>query len=146
MSLASPIAPMRVAVAPKAVAKVARALMGLGCYEVSLGDTIGKGTPETVRPMLEAVLAEVPASQVAGHFHDTGGRALDNIRVSLGLGLRTFDASAGGLGGCPYAPGAAGNVATEAVVEMLEAEGFQTGIDRVALARAAAFAKGLRHG
>ena len=133
-------------VAPEEVARVARALKAMGCYEVSLGDTIGKGTPESVAPMLEAVLAEVPVSALAAHFHDTGGRALDNIRVSLDLGLRCFDASAGGLGGCPYAPGAAGNVAMEAVVDLLEAEGFRTGIDRNALAKAAEFAKGLRHG
>ena len=133
-------------IAPEAVARVARALMDMGCYEVSLGDTIGKGTPERVRAMLEAVLGVVPAHQLAGHYHNTNGRALDNIRASLALGLRTFDASAGGLGGCPYAPGAEGNVATEAVVAMLDAEGFETGIDVKALAEAARFAKSLRGG
>ena len=138
--------PYEGAVDPEAVAHVARALRDFGCYEVSLGDTIGKGTPKTVTAMLEAVLGELPAERLGGHFHDTNGRALDNIRASLALGLRTFDASAGGLGGCPYAPGAAGNVATEAVVEMLEAEGLSTGIDQAALAMAAEFAKGLRHG
>lgn len=138
--------PYEGAVAPEAVARVARALKAMGCYEVSLGDTIGKGTPETVTAMLEAVLGEVPVAEVGAHFHDTNGRALDDIRASLALGVRTFDASSGGLGGCPYAPGAAGNVAMEAVVEMLEAEGFETGIDRGALEKAADFAKGLRHG
>ena len=138
--------PYEGAVDPAAVAHVARALRDFGCYEVSLGDTIGKGTPKTVTAMLEAVLSELPTERLGGHFHDTNGQALDNIRTSLALGLRTFDASAGGLGGCPYAPGAAGNVATEAVVEMLEAEGFRTGINRAALARAAEFAKGLRNG
>ena len=133
-------------VSAKAVADVARALRGMGCYEVSLGDTIGKGTPETVRAMLEAVLSEMPAVEVGVHFHDTNGRALENVRASLVLGIRSFDASAGGLGGCPYAPGAAGNVAMEAVVEMLEADGFSTGIDRVALAKAASFARSLRSG
>jgi hydroxymethylglutaryl-CoA lyase len=116
----------------------------MGCYEVSLGDTIGKGTPETVTAMLGAVLADMPAVEVGAHFHDTNGRALDNIRASLALGIRSFDASAGGLGGCPYAPGAAGNVAMEAVVEMLEADGFSTGVDGVALSKAVAFAQSLR--
>lgn len=133
-------------IAPEAVAEVAAALAALGCYEISLGDTIGQGTPETVNAMLEAVIDRLPAEQLAGHFHDTGGRALENIRVSLARGLRVFDASAGGLGGCPYAPGARGNVATEAVVAMLEAEGLATGIDREALAAAARFARALRPG
>lgn len=133
-------------IAPEAVARVARALRDMGCYEVSLGDTIGKGTPERVTAMVEAVLGELPAERLAGHFHNTNGRALDNIRASLALGLRTFDAAAGGLGGCPFAPGAEGNVATEAVVGLLEAEGFETGIDRAALAEAASFAKRLRGG
>ncbi|MCV6591426.1 MAG: hydroxymethylglutaryl-CoA lyase [Silicimonas sp.] len=133
-------------VAPEAVADVARELKAMGCYEISLGDTIGKGTPERVTAMLEAVMAHMSASEMAGHFHDTNGRALDNIRASLALGLRTFDASVGGLGGCPYAPGAEGNVATETVVEMVEAEGFETGLNRAALKEAARFAKGLRHG
>jgi hypothetical protein len=90
-------------------------LRDLGCYEISLGDTIGRGVPEAVDAMLAAVLEEVPAERLAGHFHDTSGRALDNIEVALERGLRVFDAAVGGLGGCPYAPGAAGNVATEAV-------------------------------
>ena len=136
--------PYEGAVSPKAVAEVARGLRGMGCYEVSLGDTIGKGTPETVTAMLGAVLADMPAVEVGAHFHDTNGRALDNIRASLALGIRSFDASAGGLGGCPYAPGAAGNVAMEAVVEMLEADGFSTGVDGVALSKAVAFAQSLR--
>ena len=131
-------------VAPKAVADVAAALLDLGCYEISLGDTIGQGTPQTIGDMLAAVLERLPAARLAGHFHDTGGRALDNIRVSLERGLRTFDASAGGLGGCPYAPGAKGNVDTGSVALMLEAEGFATGIDRDALIEAASFARSLR--
>ena len=136
--------PYEGAVAPKAVAAVARALLDMGCYEISLGDTIGKGSPETVSAMLDAVLSLVPAGRLAGHFHDTSGRALDNILTAIALGIRTFDASAGGIGGCPYAPGAQGNVATEAVVDVLEAEGFDTGIDRDALTEAARFARRLR--
>jgi hydroxymethylglutaryl-CoA lyase len=97
----------------------------MGCYEISLGDTIGRGTPEAVDAMLAAVLEEVPAERLAGHFHDTSGRALDNIEVALGRGLRVFDAAVGGLGGCPYAPGAAGNVATEAVAARLGGAGLR---------------------
>ena len=138
--------PYEGAVAPEAVAEVAKALLDMGCYEVSLGDTIGKGVPETVSAMLDSVLSLVPAGRVAGHFHDTGGRALDNIMAALELGIRTFDASAGGIGGCPYAPGAQGNVATEAVAGVLEAEGFETGIDPDALGKAARFARRLRAG
>ncbi|MDE0524089.1 MAG: hydroxymethylglutaryl-CoA lyase [Boseongicola sp.] len=133
-------------VAPEAVAAVARALLDMGCYEISLGDTIGKGIPESVSAMLDAVLSLVPAERIAGHFHDTDGRALANILAALALGIRTFDASAGGIGGCPYAPGAQGNVATEAVVGLLEAEGFETGIDWDALGEAARFAQRLRAG
>ncbi len=133
-------------IAPKAVGDVARVLKRMGVYEVSVGDTIGKGTPDRVTAMLDAVLEHVPARDIGAHFHDTNGRALDNIRASLALGVRTFDASAGGLGGCPYAPGAAGNVAMEAVVDMLDADGFETGIDRASLGEAAKFAQSLRSG
>lgn len=129
---------------PDAVADLAEKLIAMGCREVSLGDTIGAGTPATVGPMLEAVLGRVPADQLAGHFHDTNGRALDNIRASLARGIKVFDASVGGLGGCPYAPGAKGNVATEAVAAMLASEGLSTGLDAELLAQAANFAKGLR--
>ncbi len=131
-------------IAPQAVAGVARSLLELGCFEISLGDTIGHGTPERVTAMLEAVLSVVPAGRLAGHFHDTRGRALDNIEVSLGHGMRVFDASAGGLGGCPYAPGAAGNVASGEVVDLLARLGYVTGIDRDKLAVAETFAKNLR--
>ncbi|MBC7157864.1 MAG: hydroxymethylglutaryl-CoA lyase, partial [Rhodobacteraceae bacterium] len=127
-------------VAPAAVARVAEALAAMGCYEISLGDTIGRATPEGVAAMLAAVTQAVPAARLAGHFHDTAGRALDNIEVALGFGLRVFDTSVGGLGGCPFAPGAAGNVATEAVVDRLAAQGYESGIDRAALARARAVA------
>jgi hydroxymethylglutaryl-CoA lyase len=131
-------------VAPAAVARVVAALRDLGCAEVSLGETLGRGRPEAVDAMLTAVVAELPPERLAGHFHDTAGGALGNIDVALGHRLRVFDAAAGGLGGCPYAPGAAGNVATEAVAAHLASRGFSTGIDAAALARAAAFARGLR--
>lgn len=131
-------------VAPEAVADVAEALHRLGCYQVSLGDTLGSGTPKTIDRMLAAVLDRLPAALLAGHYHDTRGLALQNITVSLARGLRVFDASVGGLGGCPYAPGAKGNVATEAVEALLRAEGFETGLDPDRLADAARFAQGLR--
>ena len=128
---------------PASVASVAEALLAMGCYEVSLGDTIGRATPVTTTAMLDAVLAVALAARFAGHFHDTWGHALDNIVVCLDRGITTFDASAGGLGGCPFAPGASGNVATEAVVAMLEDRGFETGLDLAALALAASFARSL---
>ena len=130
-------------VPPGAVARVAARLRDMGCYEVSLGDTIGHGTPEKVNTMLNAVLGEIPAEQLAGHFHDTRGLALENIGVSLEKGLRVFDSCVGGLGGCPYAPGAKGNVATEAVLPFLEARGFSTGLDAERIAAAAAHARRL---
>lgn len=133
-------------IAPEAVARVALALRRMGCYEISLGDTIGKGTPETIGRMLERVLGDVPAAELAGHYHDTGGRALENIEASLALGLRVFDASVGGLGGCPYAPGAKGNVATEAVDARLRELGYSTGLDAVVVAEAAAMARKMRSG
>ena len=133
-------------VPPDAVARAAAALREMGCYEVSLGDTTGRGVPGTVAAMLAAVLRELPPARLAGHFHDTAGQALANIAVSLGHGLRVFDASVGGLGGCPYAPGAAGNVATEAVAAMLAAEGWETGLDAGVIAQAATMARGMRGG
>ncbi len=132
-------------VPPEAVAQVADRLFAMGCYEVSLGDTIGKGTPDSIARMLLKVRDVVPVGRLAGHFHDTSGRALDNIDASLSLGVRVFDAAVGGLGGCPYAPGAAGNVATEAVAAHLEHLGYETGLDRDAVARAADMARGMRH-
>ncbi len=116
-------------VAPDQVAGVAQALDGLGCTEISLGDTTGSGTPGRISDMLASVLEVIPADRLAGHYHDTGGHALENIRVSLDAGLRVFDSAVGGLGGCPFAPGAKGNVATEAVVGMLRDEGYETGVD-----------------
>jgi hydroxymethylglutaryl-CoA lyase len=120
-------------VAPEAVRGIAVALREMGCYEISLGDTIGAGKPSTVSRMLNAVLAHIPASQVAGHFHDTHNSALANVAVSLDMGLRTFDSAVGGLGGCPYAPGAKGNLSTVKLLDLLESRGFETGIDRAAL-------------
>ncbi len=131
-------------VAPAAVADLSAQLAQMGCYEVSLGDTIGAATPDSVAAMLEAVTRAVAPDRLAGHFHDTQGRALDNVAVALDHGLRVFDAAVGGLGGCPFAPGAKGNVATEAVARMLEAAGWDTGLDIDALERAARFARGLR--
>lgn len=114
---------------PKAVADLANTLWELGCYEISLGDTIGVGTPERAREILRAVAANIPAAKLAMHFHDTYGQALANLYAGLEEGVRVIDAAAGGLGGCPYAPGATGNVATEDVVYMLEGMGVRTGVD-----------------
>ena len=124
-------------VEPDQVASVAAMMRDIGVHEISLGDTIGKGTPKRVKQMLEAVIKTVPASMLAGHFHDTGGQAIDNIRVSLDCGVRSFDSAVGGLGGCPYAPGAPGNVATEQVVRMLHGLGYVTDVDedKLAIAR-----------
>ncbi|MCK1543691.1 hydroxymethylglutaryl-CoA lyase [Bradyrhizobium sp. 179] len=114
---------------PKAVADLANTLWELGCYEISLGDTIGVGTPSKAREMLRAVAANIPPANLAMHFHDTYGQALANVYAGMEEGVRVIDAAAGGLGGCPYAPGATGNVATEDVVYMLEGMGIRTGID-----------------
>ncbi|WP_294608197.1 hydroxymethylglutaryl-CoA lyase [uncultured Roseovarius sp.] len=133
-------------VAPAQVAMVAERLWAMGCYEVSLGDTIGQGRPEAVEAMLAAVSDVVPINRLAGHFHDTSGRALENIEVSLARGVRVFDAAVGGLGGCPYAPGAAGNVATEAVHQRLTALGYETGLDGEVLLKAAEMAREMRGG
>ncbi len=132
------------AVAPESAAHVAGQLSKLGCCEISLGDTIGRGTPEAVDRMLAAVLADIPADKLAGHFHDTSGRALDNIDVALDRGIRVFDASVGGLGGCPYAPGAKGNVDTVLVDGYVKGRGFVTSLDEDALEAASAFARSLR--
>ncbi len=116
-------------IAPARVAAVARALHDMGCYEISLGDTIGTGTPGRTKAMIEACAREVPIERLAGHYHDTYGQALANIYASLEMGVATFDSSVAGLGGCPYAKGASGNVATEDVVYMLNGLGIDTGID-----------------
>ena len=116
-------------VKPQQVAEVAAALYAMGCYEVSLGDTIGVGTPAKIQAMIEACAARVPIEKLAGHYHDTYGQALANIYASLELGVATFDTSVAGLGGCPYAAGASGNVATEDVVYLLNGLGIESGID-----------------
>ena len=126
-------------VAPEAVAGVAATLFDMGCYEVSLGDTIGTGTPGKTRRMLDAVARRVPIDKLAGHYHDTYGQALVNIYASLQAGVATFDASVAGLGGCPYAAGASGNVATEDVVYMLDGLGVETGIRLEALVETSAW-------
>jgi hydroxymethylglutaryl-CoA lyase len=121
------------AIAPQQVGHVSARLHELGCYEVSLGDTIGVGTPGSVLPMLEAVAARVPVGALAGHYHDTYGMAAANVHASYDFGLRVFDSSVAGLGGCPYAKGATGNVATEDVVYLLHGLGASTGVDMDAL-------------
>ena len=123
-------------VTPEQVALVARELYAMGCYEVSLGDTIGTGTAGATRKMFEVVSKEVPREKLAGHFHDTYGQAVANIYASLLEGISVFDSSIAGLGGCPYAKGASGNVATEDVVYLLNGLGIETGIDLDALIRA----------
>jgi len=136
--------PFEGAVAPGAVARVVAALRDLGCAEVSLGETIGRGRPEAVDAMLDAVLGEMPADRLAGHFHDTAGRALENVDAAMARGLRVFDAAVGGLGGCPYAPGAAGNLATERLAAHLAAGGWDTGLNMRKVAAAAALARAMR--
>ena len=120
-------------ISPEAVASVAATLFGMGCYEVSLGDTIGAGTPGKTRRMLDAVARRVPVDKLAGHYHDTYGQAVANVYASLEAGVACFDSAVAGLGGCPYAPGASGNVATEDVVYMLDGLGIETGISLDAL-------------
>ena len=121
--------PYEGAVAPQRVAEVAATLLEMGCYEVSLGDTIGSGNPASVRRMLEAVMRNVPVDRLAGHYHDTYGMAAANVYASIEMGVAVFDASVGGLGGCPYAAGASGNVATEDLVWLLHGMDIATGID-----------------
>ena len=115
------------------VVRVSKALYDMGCYEISLGDTIGVGTAGETRALIRAVADDIPLAALAGHFHDTYGQAVANVYAALEEGVRTFDSSVSGLGGCPYAPGAAGNVATEDIVYMLEGAGFETGADLDAL-------------
>jgi hydroxymethylglutaryl-CoA lyase len=116
-------------IAPEQVASVARELYAMGCYEVSLGDTIGTGTAGATRKMFEVVARDIPRDRLAGHFHDTYGQALANIYASLLEGINVFDSSGAGLGGCPYAKGATGNVATEDVLYLLQGLGIETGVD-----------------
>lgn len=135
--------PYEGAIAPAKVAEVAARLLGMGCYQISLGDTIGSATPNRVLDMLDAVSKSVPIDMLAGHFHDTYGMAIGNIHASFQAGVRTFDSSVAGLGGCPYARGASGNVATEDVVYLLQGLGVDCGIDLPALVETAWFAAGL---
>lgn len=114
---------------PVRVAEVAERLYGLGCYEISLGDTIGNGSPAQIKTMLNAVASRIPVQALAGHYHDTFGMATANVHVSYEAGVRTFDSSIGGLGGCPYAKGASGNLATEDLVYFLHRQGIETGVD-----------------
>ncbi len=129
--------PYEGAIRPQAVAYVSEALAQLGCYEVSLGDTIGIGTPVDIKRMIDAVAVRVPMDRLAGHYHDTYGRAIANIVASLEMGVSVFDASVAGLGGCPYAKGASGNVATEDVVDLLHRLGIHTGVDLKGIAQCA---------
>jgi len=126
--------PYEGAVAPDQAAAVARTLFEMGCYEVSLGDTIGVGTPASIARLIEACARQIPVGKLAGHYHDTYGMAIANIHASLQLGVAVFDSSVAGLGGCPYAKGASGNVATEDVVYLLDGLGIETGIDLAKLA------------
>ena len=131
--------PFEGAMAPDHVASVAARLIDLGVYEVAVSDTIGIAHPGQIPRVLDAVLACVPAERLALHFHDTRGTALANVLTALPFGIRTFDASAGGLGGCPYAPGAAGNLATDDLIYMLNGLGVETGVSLAALSEASAF-------
>ncbi|MEX1665517.1 hydroxymethylglutaryl-CoA lyase [Zhongshania arctica] len=124
---------------PEAVAQLAVKLIDMGCYEISLGDTIGSGTPEQISAILKVILQQVPADKLAVHFHDTNGRALENIRVALQSGITVIDSAIGGLGGCPYAEGASGNVATESVIGLLDELNIAHGINLPKLLQASAF-------
>jgi isopropylmalate/homocitrate/citramalate synthase len=130
-------------IAPAAVLRVAQALLRMGCYEISLGETIGVATPREIAELLDALLAEIPAAQLALHCHDTYGQAIANIYAGLEAGIAVFDSSVAGLGGCPYAPGAAGNVATEDVVYLLNGLGVACGVDLDRVAAAGRFICGV---
>ncbi|HEY8923985.1 MAG TPA: hydroxymethylglutaryl-CoA lyase [Polyangia bacterium] len=135
--------PYEGAVDPQKAVDLCRQLRALGCYQISLGDTIGVANPRQVRDVLSRVFAEVPVGDVAVHFHDTRGTALANILVAVEMGVTTVDSALGGLGGCPYAPGASGNVATEDVIYMLEGMGVRTGVDMDKLVAASQLASTL---
>lgn len=130
------------AVSPGAVARVTKQLLAAGCDEICLADTIGIGTPADVRAVLDAVNTLLPPNELALHFHDTTGNALDNVAVALDRGVRIFDAAAGGLGGCPFAPGAPGNLATESLLDFLHQAGLRTGIDRDGVSQATDLLRG----
>jgi hydroxymethylglutaryl-CoA lyase len=130
-------------IAPEKVLEVTSRLFDLGCYEVSLGETLGRSSSQQISILLEKILKDIPVTKVAGHFHDTRNFALENIKVALDFGVRTFDSSVGGLGGCPYAPGASGNVATESLLDMLIDLNYATGLEKELVNQAAVFAKSL---
>jgi len=130
-------------IAPAAVARVAKALFAMGCHQISLGDTIGVGAPRAVQRMIEAVARDIPIENLAGHFHDTYGMAAANVWAALELGVATFDSSVGGLGGCPYAPGAAGNLATEDLAWLMRGCGVDTGLDLQSLVACARWISGI---
>ncbi len=127
---------------PAAVTRVAQRLLAMGCYEISLGETIGKGTPGEVQQLIAALAASIPREKLAVHFHDTYGQALANVFAALELGIATVDCSVAGLGGCPYAPGATGNVASEDVLYMFNGLGVHTGVDLALLVEAGRFISG----
>lgn len=133
-------------IAPAAVAEVAARLHDMGCFEIAVADTIGRGTPERTARMLDAVLLGVPAERLAGHFHDTGGMAIANVAAAFEMGVTVFDGAVGGLGGCPYAPGAAGNLATEKLVAYFEGRGITTSVDAAMLRATGAWVRGLLAG
>ena len=129
---------------PAEVIKVAEELLDMGCYEISLGDTLGSANPDSTEKLLSALLSVFETKDLAVHFHDTQGKAIENISISIDFGISTFDSSIAGLGGCPYAIGAKGNVSTETVIEFLESKGLRTGVDREKIKEAAEFARSLR--
>jgi hydroxymethylglutaryl-CoA lyase len=131
--------PYEGAVSPSQVLEISQTLSDLGCSQISLGDTIGKGSPDKVGKLLDVIVGVIDVDQLAGHFHDTGGNALANVKTALSYGLHCFDSAIGGLGGCPYAPGAKGNLSTIPLVEMLHAMGFSTGLDLTKLRIAEAY-------
>ena len=135
--------PFEGSVKPENVEVVANRLLDLGCYEVSLGETLGRAGQQKIINLLEHILQKIPAEKLAGHFHDTQDVAIDNIKVALEYGLRTFDSSVGGLGGCPYAPGASGNVATEKLVSFLKKYGYQTKVNEERINFVASLVKNL---
>ena len=134
--------PYEGAIEPTAVLDVVAKLAEQGCYEISLGDTIGHATPDKIKRLLDTLTAKFPATLFAGHFHDTSGNAIQNVATALPYGLRTFDSAIGGLGGCPYAPGAKGNLSTIPLVEFLHAQGWETGLNIGALKTAETILRG----
>lgn len=138
--------PYEGAIAPESVARLAGRLFDIGCAEIAISDTIGSGAPDRTSRAFEAAMRFVPVKALAGHFHDTKGRALANVAAALELGVSVFDGSVGGLGGCPYAPGASGNLATEKLAAWLEDNGFETGVRSADIARVAAWLKRVRIG